>query len=281
MTYYTINNIEDLNKLKGIIRQKKDIKKLNLNTKIQKETQNYELAEQYAPITKLQEKQTEVIQKTNEDQIKAIENHTDTLKTLAAPMDDTADESTSSIEDDSRIKSINADISDALSTLTNGNTFSNFSFEKIDFNNYTVNGQPFSMIDDRISFDGKEYRITPSFIYLFIKGKSIDYKQFTQEEREALTDFIKYAGGLGKDRKSNLYNAYNYIINNVEGSGTSVVFLPSDPNLLVERLEVLVGESLAGNKNAYREASAILAELLRLEEITSNEYENIMNIFTK
>ena len=53
-----------------------------------------------------------------------------------------------------------------------------------------------------------------------------------------------------------------------------------DPNNLVERLEVLVGESFAGNKNAYREASAILAELLRMEEITNTEYDKGMRLFT-
>ena len=34
MTYYTPTNIEDLEKLKKIINQKKDIKKLRLNNKI-------------------------------------------------------------------------------------------------------------------------------------------------------------------------------------------------------------------------------------------------------
>ena len=66
---------------------------------------------------------------------------------------------------------------------------------------------------------------------------------------------------------------------NIEGQGTSFVFLSSDPNNLVERLEVLVGESFAVNKNAYLEASAILAELLRMEEITNTEYEKGMNVF--
>ena len=46
MRCYTPINIEDLEKMKNIINQRKDIKKLRLNTKIQKETQNYDLAEQ-------------------------------------------------------------------------------------------------------------------------------------------------------------------------------------------------------------------------------------------
>ena len=66
----------------------------------------------------------------------------------------------------------------------------------------------------------------------------------------------------------------------LEGEGVeNFVFLSSNPNTLVERLEVLVGEHFAGNKNAYREASAILHELLRIDEVSKIEYESGMNIF--
>ena len=61
MSYYTPNNKGDLEKLKNLIEKKKDIKKLRLNRKIEKETLNKGLAEIYAPITKNQEKQTEII----------------------------------------------------------------------------------------------------------------------------------------------------------------------------------------------------------------------------
>ena len=44
MTFYAPNNIEDLQKLKNLIEQKKDIKKLRLNRKIQKETLNKDLS---------------------------------------------------------------------------------------------------------------------------------------------------------------------------------------------------------------------------------------------
>ena len=65
------------------------------------------------------------------------------------------------------------------------------------------------------------------------------------------------------------------------GEGVSFVFMSSDPNVLVEKLELLAGESLAGNANAYREASAILHERLRMGEVTNQEYETDMKIFIK
>ena len=38
-------------------------------------------------------------------------------------------------------------------------------------------------------------------------------------------------------------------------------FYPGDPNILVNRLEVLIGEYFAGNKNSINETEAILKEL--------------------
>ena len=142
MSYYSPNNIEDLEKLKKIIEQRKDIKKLRLNKKIQKETQNYDLAEQYAPITKLQEKQTEVIKKGQEENTQAIEDQTKILKSLSTPAikddeDDVDSNNTSfytkSIEDEenSNIRSIDSEISDKISALLNSeNTHAKIKFKK-------------------------------------------------------------------------------------------------------------------------------------------------------
>ena len=71
----------------------------------------------------------------------------------------------------------------------------------------------------------------------------------------------------------------NLNINNIEGSSLSFVFLSSNPNVSVEIFEILVRESLASNKNAFREASAILNELLQMNEISKEDYENGMKLF--
>ena len=285
MTYYTPTNIEDLEKLKKIIDQKKDIKKLRLNNKILKTTQNYDLAEQYAPITKLQEKQTEVIKQGQDDQKQAFE----TLKAITAPT--IQDETLESIEGPSEdevsqnIVSMDGGISDKISALLNeDNTHPKLKFTKENFNNYKVNENPFKIIDYKIKFNELEFEITPLFLQLFMRGNKADFTKLSDEEKEALVEFVDYAGGLGRDVKSNLYKALKFIedfqYQNIEGQGTRFIFPSSDPNTSVQRLEFLVGESFAGNKNAYREASAILAELLRMEEITNTEYDKSMRLFT-
>ena len=100
---------------------------------------------------------------------------------------------------------------------------------------------------------------------------------------EDLNKFVENAGGLERDTRSNLSEVpktfKDSLIQEIDGDGVSFIFLSSEPIVLVERFEVLVGESLAGNTNAFREASAILHELLGMKEITEIEYENAMKIF--
>ena len=100
----------------------------------------------------------------------------------------------------------------------------------------------------------------------------------------ALINFVDYAGGSERDTRSNLYKALKSFnqssIQEIAKDWMSLYFLSyDDPNVLVERFEVLVGESSAGNTNAFPEGSAILHELLRMKEITETEYENAIKIF--
>ena len=149
-------------------------------------------------------------------------------------------------------------------------------------NNYKVNNKPFRVIDNRLFFDENEFEITSSFVTLFIKNKE-NYKHLTYDERTALPLFIKHAGGLKSDRKSNLYNTVKYWENQYEdssGNGVSYAFLSCDPNILVQRLEILIVEYFAGNKNSISEAEAILKELLNQNEINDTQYKNTMKFFT-
>ena len=120
------------------------------------------------------------------------------------------------------------------------------------------------------------------FFNLFISGNRENYRNFSRDEQLALPLFVEYAGGLKGDKRSNLYRAVQYSKSATDippGSGVSYVFLSSDPNVLVQRLEVLIGENLSGNKNAINEASAIFDELLIQNEINKEEYAKGMQLF--
>ena len=158
MSYYTPNNLEDLEKLKNLIEQKKDIKKLRLNRKIQKETLNKDLAEIYAPITKNQQEQTKIIKEGQENQLKAIQDQTDHIKAITSLPSTSAIEPTerttpaiesSQPEDefhDIDTKPLDSAIQTSLSGLLNPiNSLPNFVFKSLDINNYTVNNQSFKV----------------------------------------------------------------------------------------------------------------------------------------
>ena len=187
-------------------------------------------------------------------------------------------------EENVLIRAINSDISDDFSSLLNQvNAQPQVKFSRQNFNSYTITDKPFELHDDIIEFDDKTNRISSNFFKTFIKGNTLNLSDFTQNEMNILNDFVDYAGGLRGDKKSNLHkvlkSSKDSLIQEIDGKGTSFVFQSSEPNILVERLEVLIGESLAGNTNAFLEASAILYELLRMKEITETEYENAVKIF--
>ena len=67
-----------------------------------------------------------------------------------------------------------------------------------------------------------------------------------------------------------------YNRNTYEGEGTKTIVIPSDPNALLERLDLLMASKEAGNTGTRNELVSICDELLRQRVISKNEYKNIM-----
>ena len=66
------------------------------------------------------------------------------------------------------------------------------------------------------------------------------------------------------------------------GSGfNQYIFLPSDPDELVDQLELIVLEKVGGNDNPMlcEQIIAIVDKLLEYECITTNEHQNIHSTF--
>ena len=56
---------------------------------------------------------------------------------------------------------------------------------------------------------------------------------------------------------------------------TNVIYLPSDPDALFERLELLLASKQAGNTGLRNELVAICDELKRLGKLTDDEYKDL------
>ena len=62
-----------------------------------------------------------------------------------------------------------------------------------------------------------------------------------------------------------------------EGQGfPSTIVIPSDPNALAERLELLLASKAAGNTGVRNELVSICDELLRQKIMNKKQYKNLM-----
>ena len=105
---------------------------------------------------------------------------------------------------------------------------------------------------------------------------------------------MKYNINYG-DKKSNRYYfnkdlinqyIYQHILYQLSqlGSGfNQYVFLPSDPDELVNQLKLLYFEKVGGNDNPMlsEQIIAIADKLLQYQCITTNQHQNLVSTFTK
>jgi hypothetical protein len=82
--------------------------------------------------------------------------------------------------------------------------------------------------------------------------------------------------GKGKRIKSvkHLLDSFN----KPSTSGQGITYLPSDPKLLVQRLQVLIGSKKAGNNNTRNEAISIMDNLLSNKHISQDEYDKLYHL---
>ena len=96
------------------------------------------------------------------------------------------------------------------------------------------------------------------------------------------------------DKKSRRYYFIKDLINQYKyreipyrdsqwGTGLNFVFLPSDPDELVDQLKLLYFEKVGGNDNPMlsEQIIAIADKLLQYQCITSNQHQNLISTFTK
>ena len=131
-----------------------------------------------------------------------------------------------------------------------------------------------------MTFDnGNTYNLNDPDLSYFIT-----YTQLDKEIQENLIyNFLKdmkYDLNYG-DKKSSRYNIIKYLFQPQLGSGIKFVFLPYDPDELVDQLKLIVLEKVGGNDNPMlsEQIIAIADQLLENECITTNQHQNIVSAF--
>ena len=100
---------------------------------------------------------------------------------------------------------------------------------------------------------------------------------------------MKYNINYGDKKSKRYYFIKDLIIQYIYqhsqlGSGfNQYVFLPSDPDELVDQLKLLYFEKVGGNDNPMlsEQIIAIADKLLQYQCITTTQHQNLINTFTK
>ena len=258
------------------------------------------MEEVFEPITENQTKQQEL----SEKQIQALRDSTQTT-TQAIENQTRAIEHSSDILNKNLQKSIkdansNQVDSSIVKTVSNLlNTQSHFRLEPVEGNpnlfiiNPFTNPQQVLIKGSTMTLqNGNTYNLNDPDLSSFITNTQHDKIKNIAVKYNFLRD-MNYDLNYG-DKKSNRYNFIKSMLQLQIGSGLNFtgqrpanpvvcVFLPSDPDELVDQLKLLYFEKVGGNDNPMlnEQIIAIADKLLQYQCITTNQHQNIFSAFTK
>ena len=172
-------------------------------------------------------------------------------------------------------------------------------------NHFKINKHPVRMSSESILTEKNEYPLTEDFV-LFLTNNKMQGKNMDSGSKNQIQSFLRDINYslLKGDKRSPRYKFIKSLhdqaslewaspaqtlsdsldrtqYEDVQGEGIkhTYVFLPSDPDYLLDRLEILIAESAAGNNNVLNEIPAIGEELHRQKEVTDDEYQNFLTNF--
>ena len=136
--------------------------------------------------------------------------------------------------------------------------------------------------------DGKEYEGTPGLWELIV---SKEPKNFTEEDYENYANLMVETNSLhqknnpNKPRSADSYKWKNILShiwhNRKKHEGKGVVVIPSNPNALLERLDLLLSSQEAGHTGVGNELVSICDELKRQGVLDTKAYKKLNSIIKK
>ena len=144
------------------------------------------------------------------------------------------------------------------------------------------------IIDDNIIVGEKEYQGTPG-LWELITMKMPNDQVYDDEGYGNYADILVNTkalkrGNVSESRtpKANKSCKWNHLLKQIwserdKYEGRGVVIIPSDPNALLERLDLLMASNGAGNTGVGNEIVSICDELKRQNILDVNAYKNVMS----
>ena len=153
---------------------------------------------------------------------------------------------------------------------------------------YRGNHKMITVAYNNIFVDGKKFTGTPGLWELIMKNKPINY---TREDLRLYGDLLFQTNAMNQDfNRNNPYprasRSYKWL--NIVGpiwaektAGSGVVVIPSDPNALLERLDLLLASQEAGHTGVRNELVSICDELKRQGVLDTKAYKKLNHIIKK
>ena len=157
-------------------------------------------------------------------------------------------------------------------------------------NKFYIGDKPVVIKDNNIIVDDEEYDGTPGFWELIMLNNP---KDFTGKDLNIYGRLMVKTNAIHRDRnrnnpypKSSKSDKWRYLLKDVwnnrekyEGSG--VIVIPSDPNALLERLDLLLSSQEAGHTGVGNELVSICDELKRQGVLDTKTYKKLNSIIKK
>ena len=154
---------------------------------------------------------------------------------------------------------------------------------------FYIGDSPIEINDDNITVKGKEYQGTPGLWELLVM-RDPDENVYTDEDKSNYAEILDKTsamkhGNNPKSRKPKSSRGFKYktiikpIWENLYGyigKGIKSVVIPSDPNALLDRLDLLLASNAAGNTGVRNELVSISDELMRQKVMNKTFYKNLM-----
>ena len=268
-------------------------------TENQKKSQNQTKLESEKQIQALRDS-TETTTRAIQDQTRAIQESSNTLnkklhksvKEGIQEYDKITNRNNQIVTDLVNSNQVDSSIVKTVSNLLNDNNKSQFSLEPVEGSSNLFIINPFSnpqqvlIKGSTMTFqNGNTYYLNDPDLSNFITNTQIDkIPQNTNIIYSFLKD-MKYNINSG-DKKSSRYYLIKAIFNTYYqqpqlGTGLNFIFLPSDPDKLVDQLKLLYFEKVGGNDNPLlnEQIIAIADKLLQYQCITTNQHQNMHSTF--
>ena len=311
---YSIHNRDDLEKLKKLQETKSSLNAERLKEKLGKQDFHYDMEEVFEPVTENQKKSqnqtklesekqiqtlrdsTQTTTQAIQDQTRAIQESSNTLnkklhksvKEGIQEYDKITNRNNQIVTDLVNSNQVDSSIVKTVSNLLNDNNKSQFSLEPVEgsSNLFTINPhnpQQVLIKGSTMTFqNGNMYYLNDPDLSNFITNTQIDkIRQNTNIIYSFLND-MKYNIYYG-DKKSHRYYFIKAMLQPQIGSGLNFIFLPSDPDELVDQLKLLYFEKVGENDNPMlsEQIIAIADKLLQYQCITTNQHQNFISNFAK